>query len=79
MAENGPRDGGDLSGDIPLIDPGLLEILGCPLSPDRPPFRVEGRFLVCTECGHGFPVVDGIPHLLPEDAVPPDALKEQDF
>lgn len=52
-----------------MIDPGLLEILACPLCDDRPPLREEGDFLVCTVCGARFPVVDGIPHLLPESAV----------
>lgn len=54
-----------------MIDPELLAMLGCPLSPARPPLREEGDRLVCTECGAAFPVVDGIPHLLPEDAILP--------
>ena len=56
-----------------MIDPGLLEILACPLCEDRPPLREEGDFLVCTVCGSRFPVVDGVPHLLPESAVKPEA------
>ena len=51
-----------------MIDPGLLEILRSPLLPDGPPLVEEGDWLVCREGGHRFPVVDGIPHLLPEDA-----------
>ncbi|MGV3616268.1 MAG: Trm112 family protein [Fimbriimonas sp.] len=59
-----------------MIDPELLKVLGNPLEPDRPPFRQEGDYLVCTKTGVGFPIVDGIPHLLPEDAIPAEKMKE---
>jgi uncharacterized protein YbaR (Trm112 family) len=59
-----------------MIDPDLLAILGCPLEPDRPPLREQGNLLICTSCGSGFRVVDGIPDLLPEDAVPPEKVGE---
>ncbi|HSI73483.1 MAG TPA: hypothetical protein VK934_09920 [Fimbriimonas sp.] len=63
-----------------MIDPSLLEVLGCPLEPDRPPFRLEAfggsSFLVCTSCGYGFPIKDDIPYLLPEDAIAPEKMKE---
>jgi len=59
-----------------VIDPELLSVLGCPLHPERPPFRIEGEYLVCTVAGHGFPIVEGIPHLLPEDAIPEEKMKE---
>lgn len=60
----------------PVIHPDLLAILACPLDDDRPPLRLEGEFLVCDRCGHGFAIVNGIPDLLPEDAIPPERLKE---
>jgi uncharacterized protein YbaR (Trm112 family) len=53
-----------------LIDPELLQILRCPIHPDGPPFEVREDRLVCTVGNHAFPVIDGIPHLLPEDAQP---------
>ena len=59
-----------------MIDPELLSILACPVCDDRPPLRLEGGYLVCTSKGHGFKIVDGIPHLLPEDAITPDSMKE---
>ncbi|AIE85530.1 hypothetical protein OP10G_2162 [Fimbriimonas ginsengisoli Gsoil 348] len=59
-----------------VIDPDLLKILANPLEPDRPPLREEGDYLVCTKTGVGFPVVGGIPHLLPEDAIPVEKMKE---
>ncbi len=57
-----------------MIDPELLSILANPLEPDRPPLREDGSYLVCTKTGVGFPVVDGIPHLLPEDAIPAERM-----
>lgn len=58
------------------IDSEFLKILGCPLHPQRPPFEQQGDYLVCTLAHHGFPIVDGIPHLLPEDVIPEEKLKE---
>ena len=59
-----------------MLQPDFLAILACPVCDSRPPLIEKGTYLVCTVCGHGFPVVDGIPHLLPEDAVEPEKLKE---
>jgi uncharacterized protein YbaR (Trm112 family) len=53
----------------------LLEILACPLDAERPPLELHGEFLVCTKCGCGFRIIDGIPDLLPEHAIKPEALK----
>jgi len=52
------------------LDPVLLEILACP-SDDHAPVRVDvaRELLVCTECGRGFPVRDGIPVMLLDEAV----------
>ena len=57
------------------MNPELLKLLGCPLEADRPPFKIEGTFLVCTSCGSGFEIRDGIPDLLPESAIAPDKLE----
>ena len=59
---------------VKLIDPRLVEILGCPREPERPPLELRGDYLVCTVCGHGYRVENGIPDLLPEDAVPPERM-----
>lgn len=52
------------------LDPSLLEILACPQC--RSPLRAEetAAELVCTnpECGLAYPVRDGIPVLLVEEA-----------
>lgn len=65
-----------LNDPVPLIDPELLSILGNPLEPDRPPFDLRGEYLVCTKTGVGFPIVDGIPRLLPEDVIPAEKMEE---
>lgn len=48
------------------IDPDLLEILRCPLTLSR--LRQEGEFLVAEEGGLRYPIRDGIPVLLMEEA-----------
>ncbi|GGP69944.1 Trm112 family protein [Saccharothrix coeruleofusca] len=56
------------------LDPQLLEILACPC-PEHAPLKVgtdadpEADFLTCTSCGRSFPVRDGIPVLLLDEAV----------
>jgi uncharacterized protein YbaR (Trm112 family) len=55
------------------IEPSLLEVLACP-SDDHAPLREEQRagepVLVCTFCATSFPITDGIPVLLLDDATP---------
>lgn len=53
------------------LDPALLEILACPTD-DHAPLRVDvaRSALVCTSCGRAFPVRDGIPVLLIDEALP---------
>jgi uncharacterized protein YbaR (Trm112 family) len=60
------------------LDPQLLEILACP-SDDHAPLRPgtpadpEAEALTCTSCGRQFPVNDGIPVLLLDEATLPAA------
>lgn len=55
------------------IDADLLELLACP-SDDHAPLREEQRdgaaVLVCTHCATSYPVEDGIPVLLMDEATP---------
>lgn len=55
------------------IDTALLDLLACP-SDDHAPLRWEDRsgreVLVCTHCASTFPILDGIPVLLLDDATP---------
>ncbi len=56
------------------LDPLLLEILACPCDAHAPLDVDAGRqLLVCTVCRRGFPVRDGIPVMLLDEAVPADA------
>ncbi|WP_199439654.1 Trm112 family protein [Umezawaea beigongshangensis] len=58
------------------LDAQLLDILACPC-PEHAPLSVgtpddpEADFLTCTSCGRSFPVRDGIPVLLLDEAVAP--------
>lgn len=55
------------------LDADLLEILACP-SDDHAPLREDLRdgktTLVCTYCASSYPVEDGIPVLLLDEATP---------
>jgi uncharacterized protein len=59
------------------LDPQLLEILACP-SDDHAPLRAgtpddpNADALTCTSCGRQFPVNDGIPVLLLDEATDPN-------
>lgn len=46
----------------------LLEILRCPACESRPRVEPRGDKLVCVECGRAYPVRDGIPVMLIEEA-----------
>ena len=51
------------------IDPALLEILACPDTHHSPlTVDVEASELVCSTCRRAFPVRDGIPVLLLDEA-----------
>jgi uncharacterized protein len=55
------------------IDAELLDLLACP-SDDHAPLRADtvdgAEVLVCTSCLSVFPIRDGIPVLLADDATP---------
>lgn len=55
------------------IDPKLLEILVCPVS--KGPLRYDGerQELVSERAGLAYPIRDGIPIMLPDEARPLDA------
>ncbi|MGW1158534.1 Trm112 family protein [Streptomyces sp. NPDC002513] len=48
------------------LEAGLLEILACPAC--HAPLKEEDSELVCTGCGLAYPVRDGIPVLLVDEA-----------
>lgn len=56
-----------------MIDADLLDILACP-SDDHAPLAMDSvdgsDVLRCTFCASSFPIVDGIPVLLMDEAAP---------
>jgi uncharacterized protein YbaR (Trm112 family) len=57
------------------LDPQLMEILACPCSAHAElrsgtVADPEADALTCTACGRSFPVTDGIPVLLLDEALP---------
>jgi uncharacterized protein YbaR (Trm112 family) len=50
------------------VDPRLLEILVCPLCKGRLVYRKQDDELVCKADRLGYPVKDGIPVMLEEEA-----------
>jgi uncharacterized protein YbaR (Trm112 family) len=58
-----PKLGGD-------VDPELLAILACPL--DKQPVKRVGNYLVCQECQRHYPIRDGIPVMLIDEALTPE-------
>ena len=49
-----------------MIDPKLLEILACPAC--KTGVQLEGERLVCAQCQRRYPIRDGIPVMLIEEA-----------
>ena len=50
------------------IDPRLLEILVCPLSKAPLRYDREAQELICEESGLAYPIRDGIPIMLVDEA-----------
>jgi uncharacterized protein YbaR (Trm112 family) len=50
------------------LDPVLLEILVCPVSKARLTYDEKAQELVCQQSGLAYPIRDGIPIMLPEEA-----------
>lgn len=67
------------------LDPKFLAILCCPACfctqedsdglsyKARPALRAAGDTVVCDQCGRAYVIHDGIPVLLPEEAIMPSA------
>ena len=62
-----PPDPPKLGGDV---DAELLAILACPL--DKQPVTREGNYLVCQECQRHYPIREGIPVMLIDEALTPE-------
>ena len=66
-AEVAPFEPPKLGGEV---DAELLAILACPL--DKQPVTREGNYLVCAECHRHYPIRDGIPVMLIDEALTPE-------
>ena len=49
-----------------MIDQELLDILACPAC--KTPVRLEDQYIVCDTCGRRYPIRDGIPVMLIDEA-----------
>lgn len=59
-----------------MIDQKLLELLVCPNCHGPVEYRETDASIVCVgECRYIYPVVDGIPHMLVEEARKPDGTE----
>jgi uncharacterized protein len=61
------------------LDQQLLDILACPAPHHAPllpgtPDDPHADALTCTACGRTFPITDGIPVLLLDEATPPTTV-----
>ena len=54
-----------------MIDPKLLEILACPVC--KTEVKLQEDRLVCVKCGRRYPIRDGIPVMLVEEADQPNS------
>ncbi|MEZ5873794.1 MAG: Trm112 family protein [Hyphomicrobiales bacterium] len=59
---------GKESGATRRVDPKLLEILVCPLTKTSLAYDAERQELISRAAGLAYPIRDGIPIMLPEEA-----------
>ena len=61
-----------------MISPQLLDLLRCPLDPSNTRLDQTAEGLVCQRCRLQFPVREGIPCMLPEEAQLPPGCSSLD-
>ena len=54
--------------DSPSVDPRLLEVLVCPLTKTALEYDRHANELISRKAGLAYPIRDGIPIMLPEEA-----------
>jgi uncharacterized protein YbaR (Trm112 family) len=67
MTQDNGDKGGPERGDR-RVDPKLLEILACPLTKTSLDYDAKHQELISRAAGLAFPIRDGIPIMLPEEA-----------
>ncbi len=64
--------------ESPVLDPLLLEVLACPDTHHAPlSYDPDAQTLTCAECARVFPIRDGIPVLLLDEATGGPAATEE--
>jgi uncharacterized protein YbaR (Trm112 family) len=62
-----------MAADKKGVDPKLLEILVCPVTKGPLDYDAEAQELISRQAGLAYPIRDGIPIMLPDEARPLDA------
>ena len=57
---------------MPAVSKNLIELLVCPACRGDIDYKERRNLIICTECGRHYPVRDGIPIMLVEEATIPD-------
>ena len=61
----------------PVIDKELLDILACPACKGNIVYNQENEKLICQECGRRYPIRDGIPVMLIDEAELPEEKEKK--
>lgn len=56
----------DRAAEAQTVNPEVLALLVCPV--DKAELELKGTELICTSCGRHYPIENGIPNMLVEDA-----------
>ncbi|MFO8076761.1 MAG: Trm112 family protein [Egibacteraceae bacterium] len=62
---------------MPAVDPDLVELLVCPSCRGAIEYKERRELIICTACGLHYPVRDGIPIMLIDEATRPEPKKGQ--
>ena len=65
MSDDTPNAAAPAGGEV---DPGLLEILVCPVTKTRLQYDASRQELISKAAGLAYPIRDGIPIMLPDEA-----------
>ncbi|MDB5600936.1 MAG: hypothetical protein JWN71_2980 [Xanthobacteraceae bacterium] len=68
MTDTPPAEHAAGTQDARTVDPKLLEILVCPLTKTRLEYDAEKQELISRAAKLAYPIRDGIPIMLPEEA-----------
>ncbi len=60
-----------------MIDKKLLDILACPACKGEIEYDEKNEKLICQECGRRYPIRDGIPVMLIDEAELPEEGKKK--